>query len=199
MVSPTATGMTDATSSTRAGRPRAAEPITTRAIPPAASAAASAGRAHTPTGLDSCPAGHREAGRDRDHQGTIARLAAAGGVEIDDVDPPRPLLAERRRDRHRVVAVHGLVHEVTLPQPDDRPPRRSIAGYSSIVGSISGSGQRDEVGEKAPSGRGGLLRMELGGEHVPDPERDVDHSAIVARGHHRAGDRVGTGWSGGTK
>jgi hypothetical protein len=56
---------------------------------------------------------------DRFDDGPVHRLARERGVEVDDVDPTRSLLAETGRHRDGFIRVHGLERVVAPPQPDD--------------------------------------------------------------------------------
>src|SRR6185436_14036456 len=68
--------------------------------------------AHTSAGLDVAA----DTAGDGGHELEVAGLAAAGGVEVDDVDPAGPGRLERPRHRHRVVRVDRLGRVVALEQ-----------------------------------------------------------------------------------
>ena len=68
-----------------------------------------------------------DAAGDGGHVLEVAGLAAAGGVEVDDVDPPGAGLLEGPGDRHRVVGVDGL-GRVVAPQQPDGPPGPQVDG-----------------------------------------------------------------------
>ena len=71
------------------------------------------------------PAGHLDArplphpGDDRRDQVELAGRRIARAVEVDDVEPSRPLVDEARGDRDRVVAVDRLAVEVAADEPHD--------------------------------------------------------------------------------
>ena len=62
-----------------------------------------------------------DAAGDGGHVLEVAGLAAAGGVEVDDVDPARSGRLERAGDGDRVVGVHGLGGVVALHQAHGLP------------------------------------------------------------------------------
>ena len=101
-------------SSTSAGRSTAAVPTTTRSTPASSSSQRRLGRPHAAARPRTLQATLRA--RSRRICSRWVRVAGAGGVEVDHVDPLRAGGLELARDAHRVVVVDGLGVEVALVQ-----------------------------------------------------------------------------------
>jgi hypothetical protein len=155
-------------SATSAGSRTAAEPITTRLTPASASTVGVGDGAHAAAGLH--PARPSTAARwprpRRTVGGEPLRAASRSTTWIHGA----PARRTTRRPGHRVVAVRGLAVVVALQQAHHRPPRRSIAGYSSIMApsahAATAQARRTKLRSSASPIVSRLLGVELGGEHV---------------------------------
>ena len=110
-------------------------PTVTRAAPVPMAPATAIGVAQSPAELDRGARPWTSATRRR--RGVqLARLPVPRPVEVDDVEPGRPLGHEPRGDRDRVAAVGGLARRSRpAASRTTRPPRMSIAGSSSNTAS----------------------------------------------------------------
>ena len=165
---PSATGCREAIVATRSGSSMAAVPITTRATPGVGQGAGRLGAAHSPARL------HRHVDRRRDGGDEVAvhRLAGAGGVEVDGVDPAGAGRHERLGDRHRVVAVDPLAVEVALDELHDLPAAQVDGRVEVHQAAATGAAQRStNAWSTGEAGAARLLRVELGGPHAVPARR----------------------------
>ena len=116
----------------------------------------------------------------------LTRLAGAGRVEVDDVDPRAPRVGERRRHR-RPGRRRRRSRGRSRPGAAARPARRAGRSPGTASRHAGTRSERDEVRQQAEPGRGRLLRVELRRAHVAGAERGVDRAAVVARGDDGAG------------
>jgi hypothetical protein len=145
-------------------------------------------RAHSPTGLHRAPDPQRRG--DRGDDGPVDRIAAAGGVEVDHVDPRRPASANDG-DRDRIVAVDRLGVVVALGEPHhttaaqvDR--RVQVGDEPSPAAHATPDARRpDEVAEQPQPGVADFSGWNWVANTLP-AERGVEGAAVVAGGcHHR--------------
>ena len=139
------------------------------------------GAAHSPAGLHR----HVDRGRDGGDQLAVHRLAGAGGVEVDRVDPARAGGDEGLGHRDRVVAVDALAIEVALDELHDLPAAE-VDGRVEVHQASDGRTRAavDERREDGEAGAARLLRVELRGPHVLALDGGDHRPAVVAGGDH---------------
>ena len=151
------------------------------------------GVADAPAGLHRTP-DRRRRPRSR-HDRPVDRLAGAGGVEVDDVDPPAPAADEGRAPRRRGRRRRSRRRSRPRTRRTQRPPRRSIAGIELHPGSARAGGGGHgghEVGQERQTRRRRTSRGGTGWPTAfPAPPRPP-RAAVVAggddvRGHGRRG------------
>ena len=125
------------------------------------------GAAHAPAGLHR----HVDGRRDGGDQLAVHRLAGAGGVEVDRVDPAGAGGHERLGHRHRVVAVHALAVEVALDELHDLAAAQVDRRVEVHQAADGGGAAVDERLEHGEAGAARLLRVELGGPHAAPARR----------------------------
>ena len=114
---------------TNAGSVSAPVPTVTRAAPVPIAPATAIGRPQAPAELDARPPVHL--GDDLGRRVQLPRLPVPGPVEVDDVEPGRPLADEPRGDRDRIGLVGDLAVEVALAQAH-HPPAEDVDGRQQL-------------------------------------------------------------------